>query len=57
MVLRYFAGLSEAQTATALGIPAGTVKSRLSRSLAQLAANEHLTDVSSDLSPDRGGTP
>jgi RNA polymerase sigma-70 factor (sigma-E family) len=56
VVLRYFAGLSEAQTATALGIPAGTVKSRLSRSLAMLAANENLTDNSPDLSPDRGGT-
>lgn len=59
VVLRYFAGLSEAQTATALGIPAGTVKSRLSRSLAQLAANEHLSPESPDLSDlsDRGGTP
>ncbi len=57
VVLRYFAGLSEAQTARALGVPAGTVKSRLSRSIAQLAANEHLTDVT-DLAPDSpGGTP
>ncbi len=55
VVLRYFAGLSEAQTATALGVPAGTVKSRLSRSLAQLAANAHLADVSPDLSS--GGNP
>jgi RNA polymerase sigma-70 factor (ECF subfamily) len=34
--LRYFLGLSEAETAAALGIPAGTAKSRLSRALAQL---------------------
>jgi RNA polymerase sigma-70 factor (ECF subfamily) len=33
---RYLLQLSEAETAETLGIPAGTVKSRLSRSLAQL---------------------
>ncbi|HJQ05114.1 MAG TPA: SigE family RNA polymerase sigma factor [Nocardioides sp.] len=42
VVLRYFVELSEAQTAQALGIPAGTVKSRLSRALTQLAADDHL---------------
>ena len=36
-MLRYFAHLSEQQTATVLGIPPGTVKSRLSRALARLA--------------------
>ncbi|MGA8256572.1 MAG: SigE family RNA polymerase sigma factor [Nocardioides sp.] len=45
VVLRYFAGLTEAETAAALEIPAGTVKSRLSRSLAQLAADDHLADL------------
>ncbi len=45
VVLRYFAGLTEAETAAALDIPAGTVKSRLSRSLAQLAADDHLADL------------
>ncbi|QCW51646.1 SigE family RNA polymerase sigma factor [Nocardioides dongxiaopingii] len=45
VVLRYFAGLTEKQTAAALSIPAGTVKSRLSRSLAQLAADDHLRDL------------
>jgi RNA polymerase sigma-70 factor (ECF subfamily) len=33
---RYFVGLSEAETVTALSLPAGTVKSRLSRALARL---------------------
>lgn len=33
---RYFLGLSESETATALSLPAGTVKSRLSRALARL---------------------
>lgn len=50
VVLRYFVQLSEAQTAQVLGVPAGTVKSRLSRSLALLSANHHLADVA-------GGTP
>lgn len=36
VVCRYLLELSEAETATALGVPAGTVKSRLSRALAQL---------------------
>jgi len=37
VVLRYYAQLSEAETAQALGIPRGTVKSRLSHALRQLA--------------------
>jgi RNA polymerase sigma factor (sigma-70 family) len=45
VVLRYFVQLSETQTATALGIPAGTVKSRLSRALAALARDRHLQDI------------
>lgn len=45
VVLRYFVQLTEAQTAAALGIPAGTVKSRLSRALATLAGDRHLQDI------------
>lgn len=45
VVLRYFSGLSERQTADVLNVPSGTVKSRLSRALARLAQDEHLTDL------------
>lgn len=45
VVLRFYGRLSEQQTAEVLGIPAGTVKSRLSRALAQLARNPHLADL------------
>ena len=45
VVLRYFVQLTEAQTATVLGVPAGTVKSRLSRGLAALAVDRHLQDL------------
>ncbi|PWN01585.1 SigE family RNA polymerase sigma factor [Nocardioides silvaticus] len=44
VVLRYFAHLSEAQTATVLGIAPGTVKSRLSRALVKLAVHPQLPD-------------
>lgn len=42
VVLRYFADLSERQTADALRLAPGTVKSRLSRALAQLALDTDL---------------
>jgi RNA polymerase sigma-70 factor (sigma-E family) len=48
VVLRYFVQLTEAQTAATLGIPAGTVKSRLSRALAALAGSDHLTELSEE---------
>ncbi|MGY2704039.1 SigE family RNA polymerase sigma factor [Nocardioides sp. HB32] len=42
VVLRYFAHLSEKQTAAILGIATGTVKSRMSRAVAQLSLSPHL---------------
>ena len=45
VVLRYFVGLTEAQSAAVLGVPVGTVKSRLSRALANLARDHHLQDI------------
>lgn len=44
VVLRYYAYLTERQTADLLGIAPGTVKSRLSRAMTQLADSTHLTD-------------
>lgn len=44
VVLRYFVQLTEQQTAVALGIPCGTVKSRLSRALAALSLSEHISE-------------
>jgi RNA polymerase sigma-70 factor (sigma-E family) len=42
LVLRYYADLSEAETAEVLGVPPGTVKSRTARALAALAASDHI---------------
>ena len=47
VVLRFFLELSLPETAAALGIPIGTVKSRLHRSLAQL----RITVASEDAAP------
>ena len=44
VVLRYYLHLNEQQIAEALGVPPGTVKSRLSRALARLAESPHLND-------------
>ncbi|HZX53648.1 MAG TPA: sigma factor-like helix-turn-helix DNA-binding protein, partial [Ilumatobacteraceae bacterium] len=38
LAYRYFAGLSEVETATAVGVPIGTVKSRTARALVKLRA-------------------
>ena len=57
---RYFLELSGEETAAALGIPEGTVKSRLSRALARLKARveeverkEFLAKLEADLGSDR----
>lgn len=44
VVLRYYANLTEAQIAQVLDIAPGTVKSRLSRAVAQLATSSHLDE-------------
>ncbi|MFT3872491.1 MAG: sigma-70 family RNA polymerase sigma factor [Nocardioides sp.] len=36
LVLRFVADLSEAQVAAVLGVPAGTVKSRVARAIARI---------------------
>lgn len=45
VVLRYYAHLTEAQTAQFLGVAPGTVKSRHSRAMARLATSPHLSDI------------
>lgn len=51
IVLRHYLGLSEAETAEVLGVPTGTVKSRLSRARAQLALNDDLRNTLDGSSP------
>ena len=48
VVCRWLLGLTEAETAAALGIPAGTAKSRASRGLARLRAELTDLEVSND---------
>jgi RNA polymerase sigma-70 factor (sigma-E family) len=45
VVLRFFADFTDQQTAAVLGIPVGTVKSRLSRALARLSQDPQLADI------------
>lgn len=45
LVLRYYADLSERETADALRLPAGTVKSRTARALAALAAHDDVRSL------------
>lgn len=51
VVLRYYANLTEAQTAEALGVPEGTVKSRLSRAHRQLADDADLASLRDGTTP------
>ena len=48
LVLRYFADLTEAQTARVLGIAPGTVKSRSARAMALLARDRDLVEAMTD---------
>lgn len=52
VVLRYFLDLSERETAEVLGVPAGTVKSRLARALAALSADPRLATTTLEASDD-----
>lgn len=45
VVLRYYAHLSEGQMVEVLGVPAGTIKSRLSRALRALSIDPDLVEV------------
>jgi len=45
VVLRYYAHLTEVQMAGVLGVPPGTIKSRLSRALTTLAADPSLEEL------------
>jgi RNA polymerase sigma-70 factor (sigma-E family) len=45
LVLRYYAHLSEQQTAAVLGVATGTVKSRMSRALGRLAQDPTLAEL------------
>jgi len=51
LVLRYFADLSERQAADALGIPAGTVKSRTARAIAALSAHDDIAALAGERRP------
>jgi len=50
---RYLLGLSEAETASALGVPKGTVKSRLARALARLRSS--LSELGPESTAPSGG--
>lgn len=50
LVLRFFADLSERQTADALRVPAGTVKSRTARAIAALSAHADIAALAGERS-------
>ncbi len=50
LVLRFFADLSERQTADALGVRAGTVKSRTARAIAALSAHADIAALAGERS-------
>ena len=51
VVLRHFDDLTESQTAAALGVTVGTVKSQHSRAMATLRRSPLLSDVLIDRTP------
>ncbi len=51
VVCRFYIGYSEAETAEALGIRPGTVKSRLSRALDSLRSSTHIRDPHQAVTP------
>lgn len=53
VVLRFYADLTEPQTAAVLGTALGTVKSRTARAMATLAADPSLRDLVTDAGGDR----
>ena len=54
VVCRWFLGLSEDETAKALGIPRGTAKSRASRALGRLRTTLEPSEVGMEVDDARG---
>lgn len=56
LVLRYFADLTDTQIAEALGLPVGTVKSRLARALDWLSRDERIAALAGEEWGDKRST-